>query len=135
MSKPSRSSDAVLAPFAAGRRRLLLGLAALPLLTLAVAGLPAMARAQTARLLDAPRIAGLVGERYDGYAVARSAVPPDLATLIEQVNAERRAVYQQRAQSEGVPVEAIGKIYAGEILKSAPPGTWFLGENGQWTRK
>ena len=100
-----------------------------------VFGLSLGAGAQSARLLDAPRAAGTVGERYDGYAVARGAVSPDLATLIDQVNAERRALYQQRAQSEGVPVEAIGKIYAGEILKSAPSGTWFLAENGQWTRK
>ena len=89
MSKPSRSSDAGLVPFAAGRRRLLLGLAALPLLALAVAGLPVMAQAQTARLLDAPRIAGLVGERYDGYAVARGKVDSSLAALIDQINYQR----------------------------------------------
>jgi uncharacterized protein YdbL (DUF1318 family) len=97
---------------------------------------PSSAGAQsTARLLDAPRAAGTVGERYDGYAVARGAVPADIASLVGQVNAERRAVYEQRAKSEGVPVAAIGKIYAGEIMKSAPAETWFLGENGTWTRK
>jgi uncharacterized protein YdbL (DUF1318 family) len=67
--------------------------------------------------------------------VARGAVTPDVANLIAQVNAERRALYEQRAKSENVPVEAIGKIYAGEIVKSAPAGTWFLSEAGQWTRK
>ena len=124
MSKASRSSDR-----RPSRRRAVIALG------LMMFGLSIGADAQTARLLDAPRAAGTVGERYDGYAVARGAVPPDLAALVQQVNAERRAVYQQRAKSDGVPVEAIGKIYAGEILKSAPPGTWFLGENGQWTRK
>ncbi|HEY2111505.1 MAG TPA: YdbL family protein [Dongiaceae bacterium] len=135
MSKPSRSSDAGLAPFATGRRRLLLGLAGLPLLALGVAGLPASAQAQTARLLDAPRIAGLVGERYDGYAVARGKVDSDLAALIDKVNADRRAVYAKQADADKVPIEAVGKIYAAEIIKSAPVGTWFLGENGQWTQK
>jgi uncharacterized protein YdbL (DUF1318 family) len=96
---------------------------------------PSSARAQSARLLDAPRAAGTVGERYDGYAVARGTVPADIASLITQVNSERRAVYEQRAKSEGAPAEAIGKIYAGEILKSAPAGTWFLAENGRWARK
>ena len=115
--------------------RILRRLGAALVLAVMVFGLSLGAGAQSARLLDAPRAAGTVGERYDGYAVARGAVSPDLATLIDQVNAERRTLYQQRAQSEGVPVEAIGKIYAGEILKSAPSGTWFLGENGQWTRK
>ena len=92
-------------------------------------------RAQSARLLDAPRAAGSVGERYDGYAVAHGAVSPDIARLLEQVNAERRTVYAERAKNTGAPIEAVGKIYAQEILKSAPAGTWFLGENGQWTRK
>ena len=107
------------------------------LLTLSMALLvlatpPAWAQA---RPLDAPRAAGTVGERYDGYAVARGAVAPDLAKLIDQVNAERRAIYAQEAKSKNAPIEEIGKIYAGQILKSAPPGTWFLGENGQWSRK
>ena len=76
-----------------------------------------------------------MGERYDGYAVVRGAAPADIASLVEKVNAERRALYAQRAKSEGAPVEAIGKIYAGEIVKSAPAGTWFLAENGQWKQK
>jgi uncharacterized protein YdbL (DUF1318 family) len=93
------------------------------------------APAQSSRLLDGPRAAGTVGEGFDGFAVARGATTPDLSKLIDQVNAERRAVYLQQAQKTGAPVAAVGKIYAGEIMKSAPAGTWFLNENGQWTRK
>ncbi len=114
------------------RRRVALGLGLL-LLPLLLA--PPVRAQQSARLLDAPRAAGLVGERYDGYAVVRGQAPPDVAALVAQVNAERRSVYAQRAQAEHVPVEAIGKIYAAEILRSAPAGTWFLSESGQWTRK
>jgi uncharacterized protein YdbL (DUF1318 family) len=104
------------------------------LLVLAVV-LPSAVGAQSARLLDAPRAAGTVGERYDGYAVARASVAPDVAALIDKVNAERRAIYAQRAASEHVPIDAIGRIYAKEIVQSAPAGTWFLAENGQWTQK
>jgi uncharacterized protein YdbL (DUF1318 family) len=130
MSKPSQFSDR------ARGRRALLRLGALLLLSLATLATPFSTEAQSqARLLDPPRAAGQVGERYDGFAVAHGAVPPNIAALIDQVNAERRAVYAERARSEGAPVEAIGKIYAGEIIKSAPAGTWFLAENGQWTRK
>jgi uncharacterized protein YdbL (DUF1318 family) len=67
--------------------------------------------------------------------MVRGPVSADVAALTEQVNAERRALYAQRAKAEGVPIEAIAKIYASEIFKSAPPGTWFLSEDGQWTRK
>jgi hypothetical protein len=116
------------------RRGVVLGLALSLLLLLPFLATVAGAQ-QSSRLLDAPRAAGTVGERYDGYAVVRGQASADLAALVAKVNAERRAVYAQRAQSEHVPIEAIGKIYAGEILRSAPAGTWFLSETGQWTRK
>ena len=106
MSRPSPSSD--LAARRLDRRRLLLGLAALPLLAAA-----RRAAAQSAKLLDAPRIAG----------------------LIDRVNAERRAVYEKRAAADKAPIEAVQQIYAQQIRQSAPVGTWFLGADGQWTQK
>jgi uncharacterized protein YdbL (DUF1318 family) len=122
MCRRNRSSE---------RRRFLAALVA----ALIAAGAPGMAAAQSARLLDAPRAQGIVGERYDGYAQIRGAAGAEVQKLVDQVNAERKQLYQQRAAAEHVPVEAIGKIYAQEILQSAPAGTWFLGENGQWVRK
>lgn len=104
-------------------------------LALLALSLSTWASAQSTRLLDGPRAAGTVGERYDGYAVAHGTISPDVAKLLDQVNAERRSVYAERAKNTGAPAEAVGKIYAQEIMKSAPAGTWFLGENGQWTRK
>jgi uncharacterized protein len=118
----------------AGRRAALRSLGALLLLGPALLAGSTAAQAQ-ARLLDAPRAAGQVGERFDGYAVTRGSVPPDITALVKKVNDDRRAVYAQRAAAEHVPIEAIGKIYAAEIIKSAPPGTWFLSESGQWSQK
>ncbi len=87
------------------------------------------------RLLDAPRAAGMVGERDDGFAVVRGNVPPEITALVNQVNTERRALYAERAKKDGVPAEAIGKIYAAEIMKAAPAGTWFLDSSGKWTQR
>jgi uncharacterized protein YdbL (DUF1318 family) len=87
------------------------------------------------RLLDAPRAAGMVGERDDGFAVVRGTVPPEITVLVNQVNSERRALYAERAKKDGVPAEAIGKIYAAEIMKAAPAGTWFLDSSGKWTQR
>jgi uncharacterized protein YdbL (DUF1318 family) len=112
------------------RRRLLLALAALPLMLRA-----GRAAAQSAKLLDAPRIAGLVGERYDGYAVAHGRVSTEIAGLVDRVNAERRAIYEKRAAADKVPIEAVQQIYAQQIRQSAPVGTWFLGADGQWSQK
>lgn len=88
------------------------------------------------QILDGPRAAGTVGERYDGYAVVRTQEDAvTLAPLVGSVNAERRKVYAERAHKENVPIEQIGRVYAAEIFRAAPAGTWFLKENGQWTRK
>ena len=122
MCRANRSSD--------GRARRLVLVAALLALFWA-----APLWAQSARLLDAPRAAGIVGERYDGFAQIRGAATPDVQKLVDQVNAERRQLYQQRAAAEHAPADAIGKIYAQQILQSAPAGTWFLNENGQWVKK
>lgn len=119
MSAANRSSSLT-------RRSLL----ALPLVFLA-----AGAAAQS-RVLDGPRASGAVGERYDGYAVVRDqAQASSLRGLVDQVNAERRQIYSQRAAAERAPIDQIGRVYAAEIFKSAPAGTWFLQESGQWVRK
>ncbi len=119
MSRTSRFSEPT--------RRLIL---ALPLLVMAGAALA------QARTLDAPRANGSIGERYDGYAVVRdTAQTATLKPLVDGVNTERRQVYTQRATTEKAPVDQIGRIYAAEIFKSAPAGTWFLQESGQWVKK
>jgi uncharacterized protein YdbL (DUF1318 family) len=119
MSAPSRSSSL-------SRRAIL----ALPFVMLA-----AGAAAQS-RVLDAPRASGAVGERFDGYAVVRDqSQAASLGPLVDRVNAERRQVYAQRAAAERAPADQIGRVYAREIFNSAPAGTWFLQESGQWVRK
>ena len=92
------------------------------------------ARAQS-RLLDAPRTAGTVGERHDGFAAVHGAAPPEVAALVAQVNQERRALYAERARNDKASIEAVGKIYAAEIAKAAPPKTWFQSQSGQWSQK
>jgi uncharacterized protein YdbL (DUF1318 family) len=105
------------------------------LLSILLAALPIAAGAQE-RPLDAPRAAGQIGERYDGLAVLHDPnAPADVRALVDQVNARRSALYKQRAASDGATVDAVGRIYAKEILSKAPAGTWFLQESGQWVRK
>ena len=87
------------------------------------------------KLLDGPRADGSVGERFDGFAVGHGAVSASVAALVAQMNAERRAVYAQRAQTDKASVDAVGRIYAAEIMKTAPAKTWFLSEAGSWTQK
>lgn len=86
--------------------------------------------------LDAPRAAGTVGERYDGYAQVRDpAVSSDVAALVRSINRQRRDYYEQIAKKENVSSAEVGKLYANKIYQSAPRGYWFLTQSGDWQRK
>lgn len=110
------------------RRRLIAGLLFLGALS------PGWAAPAAAQSLDELRASGAIGERYDGLVVARS---NDAATrsVVDAVNAQRRQIYAKRAAEQGVSADQVGRVYAQEIFRKAPAGTYFLQENGQWVRK
>jgi uncharacterized protein YdbL (DUF1318 family) len=115
------------------RRRLLQAVAAWFVFVMAAATVPPPVAAQT---LESARASGEVGERYDGYLVARQANPsPAVAALVAQVNSQRRGIYERRAAEQRVPAPEVGRLYAQEIAQQAPRGTWFLLENGAWRQK
>lgn len=78
------------------------------------------------------RASGALGESSSGYAVARN---PSAAAEVAAVNKKRKAVYAKKASAQGVSVEQVGKVYAAEILKKLPAGTWIQNQQGQWTQK
>ena len=101
-------------------------------LALAVVIAPSTGLTQT---LDQLRTQGQAGERFDGYLVPRGNVSAQVRAFIADTNVKRQAIYQKRAAGQGVDIAQVGKIYARQIIEGAPAGTWFLGENGTWTRK
>lgn len=114
----------------APRRRFLAIMVALPV---AAAGalFPVGAGAQS---LNALRASGAVGEGYDGLARVRQA-GGGARSVVDAVNAKRRAIYAERAKEQGTTADQVGRVYARQILGKAPAGTWFLKESGQWVRK
>jgi uncharacterized protein len=89
-----------------------------------------------ARALDAPRAAGTVGERYDGFAELRDQSQADtLGPLVAEANAARRKVYADQAAKNNMTVDQVGRIFAPQILQGAPAGTWFHQESGAWVQK
>ena len=97
--------------------------------------LAAVAPAAFAQSLDELRASGAIGERYDGYVAVRDAKAAGAKSVANEVNAKRKSLYEERAASEGVSPEDVGRVYAGQILKQAPRGTWFLDANGNWQQK
>ena len=111
------------------RLRRALGLIAVAFAGFLILSGPAPAQAQD---LDALRASGAVGERFDGYLVARDG---NAQGFVAKVNAKRRQIYEQRAASQGIGADQVGMVYAKEILADAPAGTWFQNPDGSWARK
>ena len=94
------------------------------------------ARGADAPSLDDLRRKGVVGERYDGVLVVRTeSADSAVRSLVDSVNAKRREIYESGAKKQGVAAQEVGKVYALELSKKAPAGTWFLGEDGKWVQK
>ena len=110
------------------RRDLLAGLTGL-FCALPLALLPVAAHAQSAEDL---RRSGQAGERFDGFMEVRES---SVASVVAQINARRRALYQRRAQEEGVSVDQVGRVFAQEIIRKAAPGTWVRDAGGNWSQK
>jgi uncharacterized protein YdbL (DUF1318 family) len=87
--------------------------------------------------LDDARTKGLLGERPDGYVdVVNPGASADIISLKEQINAQRRKIYQQLAGEKGVPVEEVGALAAEKtIAQKLKPGMYYMNSSGQWVQK
>lgn len=87
--------------------------------------------------LDDARAAGLLGERPDGYVdVVNPNASADILALKEQINAQRRKIYQQLAGEKGVPAEEVGALAAEKtIAQKLKPGMYYMNSSGQWVQK
>jgi uncharacterized protein YdbL (DUF1318 family) len=111
------------------RRQACRGLAGLAGAAVLLAAAPVLAQS-----LKDLRAQGIVGEGYDGFARVRTPASGAQAA-VDQANARRREIYAKRAAEQKVSPADVGRVYARQIFDKAPPGTWFLQENGQWVRK
>jgi uncharacterized protein YdbL (DUF1318 family) len=95
------------------------------------------ASAAQADSLDEARAAGLLGERPDGYVDIVTPNPtPEIKNLKDQINAQRRKIYQQLAGEKGVPVEEVGALAAEKtIAQKLKPGMFYMNSSGQWVQK
>jgi len=99
-----------------------------------LAMMTAMGGPVRAASLDELRASGAIGERFDGYVVVRSNVS-GAAAIAAKVNAERRRIYEQRAAQQKIPPAQVGQVYAAQIVRNAPAGTYFQAPDGSWKRK
>ena len=78
------------------------------------------------------RASGAIGESASGYAVARDS---SATAEVKSINKKRKAVYAKKASAQGVSIDQVGKVYAKEIFKKVPRGTWIQNQKGKWIQK
>ena len=86
--------------------------------------------------LDQAKAVGQVGERIDGYlGVVDANAPADVRALVDQINAERQAKYQEIADKQKAPVAAVAQIAGKKLIERTPKGEYVLDADGQWRKK
>jgi uncharacterized protein YdbL (DUF1318 family) len=78
------------------------------------------------------RASSALGESASGYVVARD---PSATAEVASINKKRKAIYAEKAAAQGVSIDQVGKVYAKEIFKKVPAGTWIQNQQGQWLKK
>ena len=103
-------------------------------LTVAATARPAHAQGSE---IDAAKSAGVIGERIDGYLgiVEDGAVDASLMRRVNEINARRRAVYDELANDANVTTAQVARLTGEKQIERTPDGQYYLDENGSWVRK
>ncbi len=91
--------------------------------------------AQSSPAVASARVAGQVGERYDGYLGFAVAPAPALRQAVVAVNIKRRALYTNLARQKSVAPEDVGITAGCELLARVAPGEVYLLQDGTWRRR
>lgn len=95
-------------------------------------GSPAMAQTSG---IDAARIAGQVGERYDGYLGVAMPVSGMVRSQVAAINIQRRSLYSNLASSRGVSPSDVGITAGCQLLARVGVGQSYLWMDGRWKRR
>jgi len=86
--------------------------------------------------LTQPKAEGLIGEQADGYVgLVTQNVPANIRKLVDEVNAKRRAGYEQIAAKQGTPVSEVEKVGGKTAIEKTLPGNYIRDLNGNWRKK
>jgi uncharacterized protein YdbL (DUF1318 family) len=87
--------------------------------------------------LDEAKQEGLVGEKNNGYlgiVTVQNDAQADVQSLIDDINAKRKAVYVKLAAKNGITLKQIEKLAAEKAYKKTSSGH-YLWMNAKWAKK
>lgn len=83
--------------------------------------------------LDSAKATGLVGEQENGYLGA-VVMSTEVMTLITDINAKRKAKYQELATKNSITLSQVELLAAKKAYDKTEAGH-YLRSNGQWIKK
>ncbi len=79
---------------------------------------------------------GLIGELQSGYiGLVVESAPAEVVALVRDVNNQRRELYRQIAQQNGITVEQVAALAFTKAVEATPAGQYLQDANGAWVRK
>ncbi len=88
-----------------------------------------------AQSLDAMKAQGYVGERPDGLLGVVGSPPPEIQSVVRDINDRRLTQYQEIARRTGTSLPAVQAVAGQKAIAQSPPGTFVLDGTGKWRRK
>lgn len=86
--------------------------------------------------LTKPKADGLIGEQANGYlGLVRQDIPADVRKLVAEVNAKRKAGYQDIARKQGTSLESVELVGGNTAIEKTLPGNYVRDANGVWRKK
>lgn len=86
--------------------------------------------------IDAAKDRGIVGEQLDGYLgfVKLDGAEPSLKRKVDEINAKRRALYQQLANESGASPAQVAMVTGEKQIKKAAPDAMVVDVSGAWVK-
>ena len=86
--------------------------------------------------LDQAKSQGLVGEQPNGYlGIVPASVSAEVKALVADINAKRRARYQEIAKRNGTSLEVVEALAGKTAIEKTPAGQYVRTPSGQWVKK
>lgn len=99
-------------------------------------GLLLFAGVAFAQNLEEAKAAGLVGEKSDGYiGLVEPDAPQALTDLVNDINRQRRARYEQIARDNNISVNEVAQLAYARAVEATRSGHLIEDANGRWVRK
>ncbi len=82
------------------------------------------------------KVQGWIGEQADGYlGVVKSGAGEDIRTLVDSINAKRRAEYEKIARRNRTTLDTVEALAGKKAIEKTAAGQFVKLPSGDWTKK